>query len=170
MASYTLLMLGRQYLIDPTAFRNVYTNPWLLWEPPAASQQGEILHTDVYEDRLASGAPLESGGVTTAIEVVKKDQPNGFPFGITLGHSENNDVVLRHHLVSRFHAYFQRSKEQLLLVDADSKNGTSLDGKRLQARVPEPLPARASLRFGELEVRYFAPEQMIAFIEEKASA
>ena len=73
------------------------------------------------------------------LRIVKGTQ-SAFAFGVTIGRTENNDVVLRNEDVSRFHAYVQTAKGGYTLADADSKNGTFIDGVRLSPNKPTPLP------------------------------
>ncbi len=133
----------------------------LVWEPPRR-QEGHIETTDVSgtEADLVKGEPV-------AIEIVKGIVPNAFPFGVTVGHAENNDVVLHHHQVSRFHAYFQESNRRRFLVDANSRNGTWVGEQRLEPSKAFPLPPRAVLRFGKLEVTFLEPDQVAAFLDER---
>ena len=84
--------------------------------------------------------------------------------GITIGRTENNDVVLRHEEVSRFHAYVQEASGVLNLVDADSKNGTWVNGLRLMASKPQPLPPTASIKFGQLQITYYDNAAFIDFL------
>ena len=46
---------------------------------------------------------------------------------ITVGRTANNDIMLKHGSISKFHATFEEA-DRLLLRDADSKNGTSVNG------------------------------------------
>lgn len=160
MATYALMYIGRQYLLDPAGCGKTFPNPWLVWSPPKRAAEA-IMATGTFS---AAGRELDE---PTAIEIVKGDK-SAFAFGITVGHSENNDIILRHEQVSRFHAYFQVVGGKLSLVDADSRNGTFIDGVRLTPSKAFPLPPEARLRFGELEVRFFQPERMMAFLEKES--
>ena len=159
MATYKLVMLVRVYLVDPASLRKRCPNPMLVWEPPA-HEEGPIATTDVsgMASELAKGDPV-------AIELVKGAASNAFPFGVTVGYSEGNDVVLRDPQVSGFHAYFQESNHQRFLVDASSRNGTWIDDQKLLPSKAYPLPAKVTLRFGKLAVTYVEPDQMGAFLD-----
>ena len=160
MATHSLLALSRQFWADPSTLPKKYPHPVLVWEPPKVAIAIEI--TDV------SGLGLDPGserGAAVAIEVVKGSLPNAFPFGVTIGHAENNDVVVRHPLVSRFHAYVQQqANRKRFLVDTGSKNGTWLDGQRLVPSRPAELPSFAVLRLGQLELTYLEPEQLAGWL------
>jgi pSer/pThr/pTyr-binding forkhead associated (FHA) protein len=165
MATHSILALARAYLGDPASVRKKCTQPVLVWEPPRKVDPEAIEITDV------SGLDLVGErGEAVAIEVVKGVIPNAFPFGVTIGHAENNDVVLRHSQVSRFHAYVQQANRKRYLVDADSKNGTWLDGRRLGASKPAELPSFATLRFGLLEVTYLEPDHLVTWLAKRLDA
>jgi len=73
------------------------------------------------------------------LRIVKGLPPNAtYPLErtTTMGRSTSNDVVLNDPRVSRQHARIEIANAAPLLADADSTNGTFLDGKR----VAEPLP------------------------------
>ncbi|HEY3450715.1 MAG TPA: FHA domain-containing protein [Myxococcales bacterium] len=161
MAIHNLLLLVRAYLAEPSALKKRCPHPVLVWEPPTR-QPGHIETTDVsgLESNLAKGEPV-------AIEIVKGLVPNAFPFGVTIGHAENNDVVLHHHQVSRFHAYFQESNRKRFLVDANSRNGTWVGEEKLIPSKAFVLPSRATLRFGKLVVTFLEPDQLGTFLDER---
>ncbi|MGH7436968.1 MAG: FHA domain-containing protein [Polyangiaceae bacterium] len=71
---------------------------------------------------------------------------------VSLGRATNNDVVLRHSSVSKFHASLDpRPEETVMVMDAASTNGTSLNDVRLQRRVPAEAVPGDHLRFGNVE-------------------
>jgi pSer/pThr/pTyr-binding forkhead associated (FHA) protein len=76
---------------------------------------------------------------------VSKRSPDAFGGKISVGRSPNNDIVLPHMSVSKFHAYFTVSdvRFEYTLFDANSSNGTILNGLPLT-----PLQA-AEVRNGD---------------------
>jgi len=164
MATHNLLLLVRSYLADPSSLHKRCPHPVLVWEPPTR-EAGHIETTDVSGKQadFAKGEPV-------AVEIVKGVVPNAFPFGVTVGHAENNDVVLRHDQVSRFHAYFQQSGRRRHLVDANSRNGTWIEDEKLSPSKAYPLPPRATLRFGKLSVVFLEPDQLAGFLDERMKA
>lgn len=161
MASHSLLLLARVFLTDRSSMRARCPHPVLVWEPPKTL----VPPIEITGVRSAEGN-VERGD-TVAIELIKASAPNAFPFGVTIGHAENNDVVLRHPQVSRFHAYVQQTTRGRHLVDATSRYGTWLDGQKLTPSKAFLLPPRATLRFGGLAVTYLEPEGLAAWLEEK---
>jgi hypothetical protein len=79
-----------------------------------------------------------------------------FPDRITIGRTSNNDIPLADASVSRFHAYVRRDGERWVVADAGSKNGSWLGGKPLEPRKERPLPSRAELRLGDVDLTFYA--------------
>jgi pSer/pThr/pTyr-binding forkhead associated (FHA) protein len=52
---------------------------------------------------------------------------------LTVGRHRDNDIVLRDNSVSRHHASFTAEGENLVLTDGGSKNGTIVNGLRVES-------------------------------------
>ena len=77
---------------------------------------------------------------------------------ISVGRARNNDVVLRHRSVSKFHAWFELGeKDELLLGDARSTNRTMLNGRPV-GRDIESVGSGDELRFGSVSATVCAAE------------
>jgi class 3 adenylate cyclase len=75
---------------------------------------------------------------------------------ITVGRRPDNDVALSWDSeVSRRHAQLRRGPEGWTLVDEESRNGSYLNGQRVEQ--PEPLRDGDFLRFGDTVVLFRAP-------------
>ena len=57
-----------------------------------------------------------------------------FPSMITIGRTENNDLVVSDEQVSKFHAFFRIVGDRVELSDAGSRNGTFVGSQKLAAR------------------------------------
>ncbi len=77
-------------------------------------------------------------------------------------------MVLRNEDVSRFHAYVQTGKAGYTIADADSKNGTFIDGVRLMPNKPTPLPASCRIGFGALDLEYYEPSALGGLLDRPA--
>jgi len=74
---------------------------------------------------------------------------------VSLGRTANNDLVLDYEQVSKVHAYFRVAPGTAQLYDAGSRNGTWLNGKRLEG--PALLARGDQLAVGE-SLLAFEPE------------
>jgi hypothetical protein len=71
-----------------------------------------------------------------------------FPDKITVGRAPNNDLVFDHPTISKLHAYFTVDPKMVFLSDADSKNGSSVDKRKLTAMQKTECPNGAFIGFG----------------------
>lgn len=141
------------------------TVPVLLWEaPPVQPSDSQILGaTD-------SGKKQQSRPTRTEPLVLPlrkgPSRSNAFVMGITVGRTENNDLVLADTSVSRFHAYFLEDARRKVwrLVDAESKNGTWVGAQKLQQSTQVELQDKARLRFGDVELTFLLPESFFAHL------
>jgi hypothetical protein len=127
-------------------------------------------------DRVAAGTGGFAGPRSTPEEVMEETLPHGtvdldavdlqvFPLAkkpgasfadrITIGRTSNNDVVIADASVSRLHAYVRRDGNAWLIADAGSKNGSWLRGSLLEARRERPLPSRALVKLGDVELTFY---------------
>jgi len=72
---------------------------------------------------------------------------------LTIGRHPDNDIVPKDAAVSNHHAIIERIGEKLIVLDKESRNGTFVNGKRVQSA---KLNDEDIVRFGnELNVRVF---------------
>lgn len=138
--------------------------PGLVWEAPPTklTESGHWEMTDSGQAmmRPRAGEPLifmvEKGSATN----------NPFAMGITVGRVESNDIVVDDGSVSRFHAWLQHDErtKEWSLTDAESKNGTWVDGVQLQAKQRVTLRDGARLKFGEVEMDFYLPTALKNFV------
>lgn len=160
-----LSQLARKYFVNPREGAGP-TVPGLVWEaPPTASvsDSGSWALTDAGQDmkRPRAGEPL--------IFLVQKSTTganNPFAMGVTVGRVDNNDLVVDDGSVSRFHAWLQQDERtrEWSLTDAESKNGTWVDGQQAAARKRMPLTNGTRLKFGDVEMTFFLPDGLKEFV------
>jgi FHA domain len=107
---------------------------------------------------------LAEMGLQGLAEVSKDSASNAFGMMITLGRAGNNDVTVPDGRVSKFHAYFRPGDaDSWTLVDANSTNGTDVDGTRLVPGDAHPLASGAKITFSEtLEAMFLLPADLHA--------
>lgn len=148
---------------QPAALKSWLSAPVLVWEaaPPPKMTKELLWNTQ-------GGIVIPKGNDPLLLKVGKR-QPNAFGIGITVGRTANNDLELDNASVSRFHAFFQRDEHTGVwhVVDAESFNGTSLEGTRLAPGRPAPLVDGEELRFGSVETRFFLGAGFEAFVRSR---
>jgi hypothetical protein len=85
-----------------------------------------------------------------------------FPDRITIGRTQNNDIVIVNHSVSRLHAYVRQAGDGWVVADAGSKNGSWLRGAPLEPRREQALPSQVVLRLGEVELTFYVANDLYA--------
>ena len=162
-----LVAAAAQFLADPKGFRASWTSPALLWETADAGAPSEELTWSTH----AGGLPQRPDvGDPLLLEVKKgKSALNALGFGITVGRTSNNDVVLFDNTVSRFHAVlsFDEKSGSWRVEDAESQNGTYVNEVKLAPRVPTPLADGMPLRFGAVGLVFLTPDGLVRLLEGK---
>lgn len=77
---------------------------------------------------------------------------------VRIGSAERNDIVISDDTVSATHAVLEFVDGSWRLTDLDSTNGTVVEGVRLAAGVPTPLPYGSSVRVGGVRLHFRAVE------------
>lgn len=85
---------------------------------------------------------------------------------LTIGRLDNNDITLAEPSVSKVHAFLRHKDAHVLVSDADSSNGTFVDGRRLggSREGPISLPSKCKLRLGDVEVVYMNAADLRALL------
>lgn len=101
------------------------------------------------------------------IAPLRKRSAAGRPYQnrISVGRATNNDIVLRHHSVSKFHGWFECDADgQYLVTDAGSKNGTVLNGAPLQKGDLKAISSGDRLEFGRVAATICGAEHIFALL------
>ncbi len=91
----------------------------------------------------------------------KREVEGGKPFAdrISVGRARNNDIVLRHDTVSKFHAYFDSDYDDVLWIsDAKSTNGSFVGGKPVTPGDAKEVREGEEVRFGDITCVLCTPE------------
>jgi hypothetical protein len=91
---------------------------------------------------------------TSRLVLVKDGEETSYPLtrdAYTVGRHRNNDIVVSDPKVSSFHARFDRTLEGFVLVDLRSRNGSFVNGKRVEAVV---LQNGDEVKLGTAKLRY----------------
>ena len=110
---------------------------------------GAFRLVDVHRPR-----PTERGARPLVLPL-RKIQPT-FPSMITVGRTDNNDLVVPDEQISKFHAYFRLVGGRIEVADAGSRNGTFVAGRRLVSKSETAvLSPRDRFSLGPLEFQLF---------------
>jgi hypothetical protein len=103
-------------------------------------------------------APVREPGPWGLVFPVAKRRDALYHTHIGVGRATNVDVYLPFPMLSKFHAYFiDEARDGFSIADAASKNGSWLNGERLEPKQPAALTDRARVRLGPYEFMYLVP-------------
>jgi hypothetical protein len=90
-------------------------------------------------------------GAQCYVAAIRKRQGGALGERVSVGRAMNQDIVLRHASISKFHAYLQSNDDVWSVADGGSTNGTSLNGAKLGAKESRPVADGDRLTFGSIE-------------------
>ena len=168
----TLLLWFNRFTDDPAKVRaRLAGRPVLVYEPPTEDTlDPDSDEDDDYQLRTQSGlsVPAIGGGDPMAV-VIEKTKDNAFKQRITIGRTANNDIVLDDTSVSRFHAWIEQQNQDWVLVDAGSRNGSTLGGKKIAAKAPNQLTNGLVMRIGALQLTYYTAQGFLDMLHRRAT-
>jgi hypothetical protein len=92
---------------------------------------------------------------------LRKGRTNAFSLMVTLGRAENNDLVVHHDRISKFHCYFRKLGAKWTVTDANSTNGTTVDGVRIAPERTFTLRSGVTIELsGSLRALFLEPEAL----------
>ena len=71
---------------------------------------------------------------------------------ITIGREKDNDLVLDNKLISRYHAYIQKIKNEYFIRDLHSANGTFVNGKQIESDKYYKITSKDTIIIANMEV------------------
>ena len=168
----TLLIWFNRFTDDPAKVRTrLAGRPVLLYEPPTEDTgEGDDDDSDDYQLRTQSGlsVPAIGGGEPMAV-VIEKTKDNAFQRRITIGRTGNNDIVLDDASVSRFHAWIEHLDEGWALVDAGSRNGSTVGGRKIAPKATAMLTNGLALRIGALHLTFYSAQGFLDLLARRAT-
>ncbi len=149
-------------------FLSRHDQPFLLISEPQKLDlmAGNEYHTTKHEGEDA-GSP---GGIRTVhlverhvYELKKAGAQGAFSF-FSIGRSSNNDIVLPGTEISKLHAVIQHTSKGFSIMDSNSRNGTFLNGVRIQPQKLCPLSDKDLVTFsGLFAARFLLPGSLYAW-------
>jgi hypothetical protein len=146
-------------VLEAVAFRARYGEGFLIHHGPLQPERRvkQPQRTLVIDPSQAPAEPMRGPLPSSELRVyaVRNTGRSPYPRIITVGRTRNNDVVLPDIVISKFHAFFKEEDHTFFLSDADSRNGTFVDGKPVpstkQGKAVSVNPG-AKVRFGMIEL------------------
>lgn len=149
---------GQANSMSEEAFCDKFAPFWLLVEP-----------FEMAKEQL-SVATVSGGKVVpterSLAQIKKRDGANAFANMLTIGRMPNNDLTLPAPDVSSFHGYFspRADGQGLVLTDAASSYGTTLNGARLAAQTATPVKVGDSITFASVHSTLMSAAQVYSLL------
>lgn len=167
----TLLIWFNRFTEDPAKVRSRLSGrPVLVYEPPTEDTLDEDDESDDFQLRTQSGLSVPSiGGGEPMAVVIEKTKDNAFQRRITIGRTGNNDIVLDDASVSRFHAWIEQVEQEWRIVDAGSRNGSTIGGRKVPPKATAVLSNGLSLRIGSLSLTFYTAQGFVEMLARRAT-
>lgn len=102
------------------------------------------------------------------VQIIKSNR-NSFGDKITLGRAKNNDIVIRSDRISKVHcALTPIGKGHYEIQDMKSRNGTFLNGNKLEPNKPTKLNSGDQIGFWKFVFRYLNAADFVIFLTSQA--
>lgn len=126
---------------------------------PAAAPRATVLHEGAHE-------PGDTESVLAQLDLlvfaVCHAGRSPFPNFVSVGRTDNNDIVINDVSITKFHAFFRLGDDGgCWLQDAGSRNGTFVDDEKVAARghgEPVLVSNGARVRFGGVSLTFLTAE------------
>ena len=123
--------------LDQEQFAHRHPDPALVYVGGAAGLDHDTGFRTLDPDATPSNAGASAGvSASSPVWWVRKIRST-FPDKITVGRSSNNDIAIKEPNISKLHGYITKTTGSHEMIDADSRNGTVVDGSPLT-----PMEAR----------------------------
>jgi len=128
----------------------------------AVMARASITRAPVPASRDATWIPRRVSAGHHVIVPLQKRPVDSKPFAdrISVGRAPNNDVVIRHDSVSKFHAWFEKNDSECFYVaDANSTNQSLLNGEEL-GKTLTLVSDGDVIQFGDVSTMFVTPESL----------
>jgi hypothetical protein len=163
MKSFLVSQLARSYSGTLEAFVRAHAHPWVLWEPGAWRPPGRSTTTVV---ALPAQPSDPRAGEALALSLEGRAESPG---QVRLGRAPECEIVINDGTLSGVHLLFMRDAGPggsgaagWTVRDGGSRNGSWLDGVRLEAGQPHALVSGARLQAAQVRLTFYDPAGMFA--------
>ncbi len=149
MKSYLLSSLAFRFgSSEGDVFARAFPHEWIVWEPGAWKAPGGTTHLLAPSQ---TPAPSKAG---EALALALEARADGAP--LKLGRGAECEAIINDGTLSQVHLVFMRGADGAWTVrDANSRNGSKLDGVKLQPGKPATLTNGARLVAAQVAFTYY---------------
>jgi hypothetical protein len=160
-----LLTLGRDEFLTSAAPAALVRYRAQRWNRSVTGTKTLTFNQDPGEtmDEAPAGGRFSAEPTAMELYPLAKKPGASFPDRITIGRTENNDVVIADPSVSRLHAYV-RQANGWMIADAGSKNGSWLGLDALEPRREAALASVTVLRLGDVELTFYQSSDLFELL------
>ena len=151
-------------LLAKDEFIQKYNHPFLIqYSESSSSEQASkkmtfsTISVKNLDDLIKQASSMSKKVIEQAFPIAKSDR-NPFAGKITVGRTNNHDLIIQDASISKFQGYFEtENKIQFTFVDKGSTNGTTVNGEKLEPSVPRFLKDRDLIVFSTVKFTYYSP-------------
>ncbi len=120
----------------------------------------ELNKTVIFEVDTDETVSSPSDSLKHAIYPLVKNEYSTGPVNIfSIGRVDGNDMIMPDYAISKQHAIIEIKRDNFLLRDGGSTNGTMINGKRVDKK-PAQLRDKDVVAFARYEFTFFTPESL----------
>jgi hypothetical protein len=167
----------REYVeLSAEGFRDRYVTPMLV--SVQSSMAGDEEEEREFETAILSREDLQRqrrasvGDGTEEVFAVVKRKGGAFQDRIGVGRARNVDIPIPDARISKYHGFFSRTEDGAgwQFTDAGSKNGSSIQGTKLEARKAVLLHNATEIAFGSFRFRFYSEGGFAELCARRAAA
>lgn len=160
MRSFLISSLVFRYgSAEPGAFERAHPHDWLLWE--AGAWKAPATTTLQLADRAPTPPPPARGSSSGEALALGLELRPGMD-QLTLGRGAECDASINDGTLSQLHLLFMRTPAGVWTVrDANSRNGSSVDGVKLEPGRPVELQSGSRIHAAQVQFTYYSPAGML---------
>jgi len=145
-------------------FASRYAGLYLLRRCPETDPDDSLPFETMPAGLYGLDEELPDGAIAAQVALLRKREGNPYPNQISIGRTNNCDVILKFPWMSKLHAIVRLDADGKKLIDLGSTNGTRLNDQRLSPKVPVPLAPGDRIAFGKLRCQLVDAEQLHLYL------
>ncbi|MHC4598626.1 MAG: FHA domain-containing protein [Planctomycetota bacterium] len=159
--------------IEKDDFAAMFQDPFLAFDLHGAPLTAQDFDAHAATSMTTEPAPIIDPDVERLSEIMVAPLDRNEASFLALGRASQNDVVIPHRSISKFHALIEKDANRgtYSIQDAGSKYGTAVGGVQIQKDVPVPLRPNEQIIFsGFVSATFLTPPDFFEFMLRMAKA